>query len=116
MRSGSSPRHGFSTFRPSKSPRPVWRIRLRSFSRKDRDPTRKFRGETNVFRVLIKTLLNAGLITERTRAFYAMYVDIEELRSEGDKMVGDDIAEEGIRYLQEINFADKARQVLIAAE
>ena len=31
-------------------------------------------------------------------------------------MVGDNIAEEGIRFLQEINFADKARQVLIAAE
>ena len=46
-----------------------------------------------------------------------MYVDIEELKGEGDKMVGDDIAEEGIKYLQEINFkADKARQVLIAAE
>jgi hypothetical protein len=45
-----------------------------------------------------------------------MYVDLEELRGEGDKMVGDDIAEEGIKFLQEINFADKARQVLIAAE
>jgi hypothetical protein len=31
-------------------------------------------------------------------------------------MVGDEIAEEGIKFLQEINFADKARQVLIAAE
>jgi hypothetical protein len=31
-------------------------------------------------------------------------------------MVGDDIAEDGIRYLQEINFAEKARPVLIAAE
>jgi hypothetical protein len=27
---------------------------------------RRFKGETNIFRVLIKTLLNAGLITERT--------------------------------------------------
>ena len=31
-------------------------------------------------------------------------------------MVGDDIAEDGIRFLQEINFADTTRQVLIAAE
>ena len=38
------------------------------------------------------------------------------LKGEGDKMVGDDIAEEGIKYLQEINFKDRARQVLIAAE
>jgi len=72
--------------------------------------------QTNIFRVLVKTLLNAGIITERTRAFYAMYVDMDELKAEGDSMVGDAIAEEGIRYLQEINFADKAKQVLIAAE
>ena len=72
--------------------------------------------QTNIFRVLVKTLLNAGIITERTRAFYAMYVDIDELKAEGDTMVGDEIAEEGIKFLQEINFADKAKQVLIAAE
>ncbi|MBI1197085.1 MAG: long-chain fatty aldehyde decarbonylase [Phenylobacterium sp.] len=72
--------------------------------------------QTNIFRVLVKTLLNAGIITDRTRAFYAMYVDLDELRSEGEAMVGDEIAEEGIRYLQEINFADKAKEVLIAAE
>jgi len=72
--------------------------------------------QTNIFRVLVKTLLNAGIITERTRAFYAMYVDIDELKAEGDVMVGDEIAEEGIKYLQEINFADRAKKVLIAAE
>jgi len=72
--------------------------------------------QTNIFRVLVKTLLNAGIITERTRAFYAMYVDMDELKAEGEAMVGDEIAEEGIRYLQEINFADKAREILIAAE
>ncbi|MBW8816106.1 MAG: ferritin-like domain-containing protein [Caulobacterales bacterium] len=82
------------------------------------DETRRenMKEQTNIFRVLVKTLLNAGIITDRTRAFYAMYVDIDELKGEGDKMVGDEIAEEGIRYLQEINFADKAKQVLIAAE
>ena len=84
--------------------------------RKERDPTRKFRGETNVFRVLIKTLLNARLITERTRGFYAMYVDMDELAAEGERTVGDDIAEDGIRYLQAINFRDGARAVSIAAE
>jgi hypothetical protein len=82
------------------------------------DETRReeMKEQTNIFRVLVKTLVNAGIITDRTKAFYAVYVDIDELKSEGDKMVGDDIAEEGIRYLQEINFADKARQILIAAE
>ena len=72
---------------------------------------------TNIFRVLIKTLLNAGIITDRTKAFYAMYVDLDELKGEGDRMVGDDIAEEGIKYLQEINFKDRlATTISIAAE
>jgi hypothetical protein len=85
--------------------------------RAERDPTRKFKGETNIFRVLIKTLWNAGLITERTRSFYGMYVDLDEVAAEGDRMPGDDIAEDGIRYLQEINFKDRAKApVTIAAE
>ena len=57
-----------------------------------------------------------GLITERTMGFYGAYVDMDELRAEGDRMVGDDIAEDGIRYLQAINFKDRARVDLVAAE
>jgi hypothetical protein len=57
----------------------------------------------NLFRVLIKTLLNAGIITDRTRGIYAAYVDMAELYTEGDRMVGDDIAEEGIKYLLQLN-------------
>ncbi|MES2033449.1 MAG: ferritin-like domain-containing protein [Pseudomonadota bacterium] len=73
--------------------------------------------QTNIFRVLVKTLLNAGIITDRTKAFYGMYVDLEELKLEGDRMVGDDIAEDGIRYLQAINFKDRdSKPVNIAAE
>ena len=71
---------------------------------------------TNIFRVLIKTLLNAGIITDRTRAFYGMYVDMDELKGEGDKMVGDDIAAEGIAYLKTINFRERASPLAIAAE
>uniref|UniRef100_UPI0026EBEB2C ferritin-like domain-containing protein n=1 Tax=Phenylobacterium aquaticum TaxID=1763816 RepID=UPI0026EBEB2C len=44
----------------------------------------RLKSQTNIFRVLIKTLLNAGLITDRTRAFYATYVDMAELDAEGD--------------------------------
>lgn len=74
--------------------------------------------QTNIFRVLIKTLLNAGIITDRTRAFYGMYVDMDELKAEGDRMVGDAIAEEGIEYLKAINFksAPVGRPTLLAAE
>ena len=56
---------------------------------------------TNIFRVLIKTLLKAGIITDRTRGNYAAYIDMAELYAESDRMVGDDIAEEGIKYPDE---------------
>jgi hypothetical protein len=74
---------------------------LEAFTDEDR---RRFMAEsTDIFRTLIKTLLKAGIITERTRPFYAAWVDMEELAREGDRMVGDDIAEAGITYLKEIN-------------
>src|SRR6476659_6342540 len=40
------------------------------------DETRRegMREQANIFRVLVKTLLNAGIITDRTKGFYAMYV------------------------------------------
>jgi len=63
--------------------------------------------QTNIFRVLIKTLLNAGIITDRTKSMYAMWVDMDELKSEGSEMIGDAIAEEGIGYLREINSGRK---------
>jgi hypothetical protein len=94
------------------------RVRAEMISLIQNDDRRRERlkSQTNIFRVLIKTLFNAGLITDRTRAFYATYVDMDELKSEGEKMIGDDIAEEGIKYLQEINFRDRAARVSIAAE
>jgi hypothetical protein len=79
--------------------------------RKDR-----MRESTDIFRVLIKTLLKAGIITDRTKAFYAMYVNMDELKAEGDRMIGDDIAEEGIRYLQTVNFGKTSGNSLLAAE
>jgi hypothetical protein len=69
----------------------------------DAERRRLMQQSTDVFRTLIKTLLKAGIITDRTRARYAAWVDMEELVAEGDRMVGDDIADEGIRYLKEIN-------------
>jgi len=58
---------------------------------------------TNVFRTLAKTLLKAGIVTERTRARYAVWVDVDALVAEGDRMVGDDLADAGIASLREIN-------------
>jgi hypothetical protein len=83
----------------------------------DDDRRESMKQSANIFRVLVKTLLNAGIITERTKAFYGMYVNMDELKSEGERMVGDDIAEDGIRYLQSINFGDTSKgRVLLAAE
>ncbi|HVY84982.1 MAG TPA: ferritin-like domain-containing protein [Caulobacterales bacterium] len=70
----------------------------------DEDRREAMKESTNIFRVLVKTLWNAGIITERTRAFYATYVDFNEFKAEGEEMVGDAIAEDGIKYLQTINF------------
>ncbi|HSC19349.1 MAG TPA: ferritin-like domain-containing protein [Rhizomicrobium sp.] len=71
---------------------------------------------TNIFRVLIKTLLKAGIITDRTRGVYAAYVDMAELYAESDRMVGDDIAEEGIKYLVAINGGKMTIPARMAAE
>jgi hypothetical protein len=74
---------------------------LESFT--DADRRRVMTESTNIFRVLIKTLLTAGIITERTKPIYAMWVDMEELAREPDAVVGTDVAEEGIAYLRDIN-------------
>jgi hypothetical protein len=67
--------------------------------------------------VLIKTLLKSGIITDRTKAFYSTYVNMEELKAEGDEMVGDAIAEDGIKFLQTINFGTTGKaSLLMAAE
>ncbi len=83
----------------------------------DEERREMMKESANIFRVLVKTLWNAGIITERTRAFYAMYVDFSEFEAEGEAMVGDAIAEEGIRYLQTINFGvDEKALARVAAE
>ena len=72
----------------------------------DDDRRERMRESTDIFRVLVKTLFKAGIITDRTKDFYSVYVDLDELKEEGDRMVGDDIADEGLQFLKEINFRD----------
>jgi hypothetical protein len=71
---------------------------------------------TNIFRVLVKTLLKAGIITDRTRNNYAAYIDMAELHNEGDKMIGDEIAEQGIKYLIQLNGGKMIMPTTLAAE
>jgi hypothetical protein len=74
----------------------------------DADRRSSMTESTNIFRVLIKTLLKAGIITERTRATYASWVDMEELRREDDEVAGFDIAMQAMEELKEINAQRKS--------
>jgi 1,2-phenylacetyl-CoA epoxidase catalytic subunit len=69
----------------------------------DEDRRQNMTESTNIFRVLIKTLLKAGIITERTRPVYAQWVDMDELSREDDEVAGTEVAEAGIDELREIN-------------
>ena len=69
----------------------------------DADRRRMMTESTNIFRVLIKTLLKAGIITERTKPVYSAWVDMKELAAEDDEVVGTDVAEAAIEELREIN-------------
>ncbi len=69
----------------------------------DEDRRRMMREGTNIFRVLIKTLLHGGIITERTRGLYEAWVDLGELEREPEGVIGDAVADEAIEELKEIN-------------
>jgi hypothetical protein len=69
----------------------------------DEDRRAALKDGTNIFRVLIKTLLHAGIITKRTAPLYAVWVDMKELEAEGDGIPGDIVADEMLVTLREIN-------------
>jgi len=78
---------------------------LEAFS--DEDRRASMTENTNIFRVLIKTLLKAGIITERTRHVYGQWVDMDELKGEDDEVVGFDLAMQTTEELSEINAGRK---------
>lgn len=69
----------------------------------DADRRRMMKENTNIFRVLIKTLLHGGIITDRTRHLYEAWVDLGELGREPEGVVGDPVAEAAMEELREIN-------------
>ncbi|SKA39209.1 hypothetical protein SAMN02745126_06170 [Enhydrobacter aerosaccus] len=69
----------------------------------DEDRRAQLKDGTNIFRVLIKTLLHAGIITQRTAPLYGVWVDMEELKAEGEGIPGDVVADEMLVVLREIN-------------
>lgn len=69
----------------------------------DEDRRQALTEQASVFRVLVKTLLKSGIITDRTRPLYSTWVNMDELDAEGLDMIGYAIADEGIEYLKGIN-------------
>ena len=69
----------------------------------DAERREQLKESTNIFRVLIKTLLHAGIITARTAPLYAVWVDMNELKAEGEGIPGDIVADEMLVVLREIN-------------
>ncbi len=69
----------------------------------DSERRENMRQNTNIFRVLIKTLLKAGIITDRTRHVYGQWVDMAELDREDDEVAGAEVAREATRILMDIN-------------
>jgi hypothetical protein len=69
----------------------------------DEDRRRMMKENTNIFRVLIKTLLHGGIITDRTRHLYEAWVDLGQLEREPEGVVGDAVAEAAMDELREIN-------------
>ena len=68
----------------------------------------EMKNQNNIFRVLVKTLLKAHIITDRTKSTYAEFVNMDELDSENDTVAGQDIADQGVETLSEINQLKKS--------
>lgn len=73
----------------------------------DTDRRRMMKENTNIFRVLIKTLLHGGIITDRTKHLYEAWVDLGELGREPEGVVGDAVADAAMDELREINRGKK---------
>ena len=63
----------------------------------------EMKNNNNIFRVLVKTLLKAHIITDRTKSTYKEFVDMDELDGEDDTVAGQEIADQGVAILSSIN-------------
>jgi hypothetical protein len=57
----------------------------------------------NIHRTIVKTLLKSGVITERTWQHYAEWIDLAALSKEDDRLPGIQVAEDGLRFLTDVN-------------
>lgn len=56
-----------------------------------------------MYRVLAKTLMETGIITDRTRPLYAAYFDLNSLMNESEDLLGDSLADQTMLELREIH-------------
>lgn len=63
----------------------------------------------SVFRLLVRTLVGSGIVTERTRGDYGRWVDLDTLGTEADHPVEDVITAEGLAFLKTVNAKRKHR-------
>lgn len=82
---------------------------LEAFSEDRRQEMRS--QSTNLWRIVIKTLRKGGIITDRTRDQYSMFLDMDELDAEEDTLAGQAVVNEGLAELREIN-AEKRHRFL----
>lgn len=70
--------------------------------------------QTGVLRIVVKALFQSGVVTERTRARYMQWVDVNELRSTTGKEAEEMIAEAGLTFLETVNARGSRRRVMKA--
>lgn len=72
---------------------------------------REMADANSAFRILMRTLVNSGIVTGRTETHYSVWAPIEELRADGDAGPEEAITAEGIAYLRRINEGRRRRHV-----
>lgn len=70
---------------------------------------RELADRSSTFRILMRTLVNSGVVTKRTEASYAEWVSIDELRNEDDSGPEEAIAAQGVEYLRCLNDGRRQR-------
>ena len=58
---------------------------------------------TGVFRILVRTLIRSGIVSERTQNIYAQWLDLNSLNADETNPVESDIAKKGLEFLASVN-------------
>lgn len=69
----------------------------------DDERRNELKGGNNVFRILAKTQISAGIITDRTAHVYAEWMNMNELENWSDEVPGAAAVMDGIKDLRQIN-------------